>query len=311
MWTLLHARPGANTRADGGRGDSSRARAVCLCPTRGTRRSRRTERNSSETGGSETRGRTSRRKTRCDSLELRASDIAALSGWEARLGLRCFPSEVKARGQANRCGQRKPRREQRLGEPDPRAPRGAAARTRAGGQTPSQREAVLVQRLSTCNRQAGRLPSSKAPRCPADGVADQPRNHRSLASEARAASRGPSCADGPQPERLDARSPRGEGGHPNFHFSRPLPIHSCVLSACRALERSPCLSHLHEAVGTQRTQTHTEAFTAAGRVLEPTANGDRPRQSQTRGFYHRDEGHSLANSPHPPTPTQVLTFLLI
>lgn len=42
--------------------------AGCLCPTRGTRRSLRTERNSSETGGSETRGRTSRRKTRCDSL---------------------------------------------------------------------------------------------------------------------------------------------------------------------------------------------------------------------------------------------------
>ena len=144
--------------------------------------------------------------------------------------------------------------ERRLGERDPRAPSAAAARTQAGGQTPSGGSSPGSDSPRETGKRAG---FPQAPRCPADGVADQPRNHRSLASEARAVSGGLSCADGPQPERLDPRSPRGEGGHPNFHFSRPLPIHFCVLSACRALERSPCLSHLHEDVRTQRTQTHT------------------------------------------------------
>lgn len=186
--------------AVGGRGGlhTGAWRDGALASDLGTRRSRRTEGNGSETGGSETEeGRTPGVKpdARASSSERQKRPLFLGAG---RLGWWRLPSEGKARGQANKCGQRKQRPEQRkLGKRGPRAQgasqRGAERHVGNGpqpsGATPSQMRAVLVQ--THTSREKGKrsgLPQT-ASRYPADGITDQPPDHTPLPIEARAASR--------------------------------------------------------------------------------------------------------------------------
>ena len=68
-----------------------------------------------------------------------------------------------------------------------------------------QMKTVLVQTETLHVGQASRQAFLKAPHYPADGGTNQPRSH---ASPPRPGQRTAlSCADGPQPERLDPRSP--------------------------------------------------------------------------------------------------------
>lgn len=79
----------------------------------GTRRSRRTERNGSETGGSDTEeGRTPGVKPDATASSSERQKQPLFLGAE-RLGWWRLPAEGMARGQANTCGQRKQRPEQR------------------------------------------------------------------------------------------------------------------------------------------------------------------------------------------------------
>nr|CAI9711276.1 unnamed protein product [Rangifer tarandus platyrhynchus] len=126
--------------AVGGRGGlhTGAWRDGALASDLGTRRSQRTEGNGSETGGSETEeGRTPGVKpdARASSSERQKRPLFLGAG---RLGWGRLPSEGKARGQANTCGQRKQRAERRrLGKRGPSAQRASQRGVEARGQRPS------------------------------------------------------------------------------------------------------------------------------------------------------------------------------
>ena len=156
------------------------------CPTRGTRRSRRTERNSSETGGSETKGgRTTRRKTTCNGLELQVSEMAAFWG--------------KAQGQGNRYGQREHRG---VGKRDTRAWRGVRTWTRGArvsGPQAGWGDALSDESSPSSDRDTsrgtGKLagPPQAKRHATLQMVAQTSLGIMSLASEARAANRTVLC----------------------------------------------------------------------------------------------------------------------
>lgn len=90
----------------------------------------------------------------------------------------------------------------------------ASAALRQGGEMPSQMKAVLVQTETLHVEQASWQALLKQSVTLPCRWWHRPASESCLSPPRPGQQTGLSCADGPQPERLDPRSPRGEGGHP-------------------------------------------------------------------------------------------------